>query len=55
MPMIFGAPVNAWWGDNEDRDLLIGTLKHGYGKYAVIASDRKPYAFVNNCSRGANI
>ncbi|KAJ3090278.1 choline dehydrogenase 7 [Physocladia obscura] len=39
MPMILGAPVNAWWSDNEDRDLLIGTLKHGYGKYAVIASD----------------
>ncbi|KAJ3355013.1 hypothetical protein HDU83_004184 [Entophlyctis luteolus] len=39
MPVILGAPVAAWWGENEDRDLLIGTLLHGYGKYAQIASD----------------
>ncbi|KAJ3378317.1 choline dehydrogenase 7, partial [Entophlyctis sp. JEL0112] len=39
MPVILGAPVTAWWGENEDRDLLIGTLLHGYGKYAQIASD----------------
>ncbi|KAJ3031256.1 UNVERIFIED_CONTAM: choline dehydrogenase 7 [Siphonaria sp. JEL0065] len=39
MPLILGAPLTHWWGDDEDRDLLIGTLNHGYGKYAEIASD----------------
>ncbi|ORY40365.1 hypothetical protein BCR33DRAFT_740236 [Rhizoclosmatium globosum] len=39
MPMILGAPLTPWWGEDEDRDLLIGTLTHGYGKYAQIASD----------------
>ncbi|KAJ3060867.1 choline dehydrogenase 7, partial [Podochytrium sp. JEL0797] len=39
MPMILGAPLTHWWGDDEDRDLLIGTLNHGYGKYEAIATD----------------
>ncbi|KAI8622186.1 SNF2 family N-terminal domain-containing protein [Chytriomyces sp. MP71] len=39
MPPILGAPLTPWWGDDEDRDLMLGTLKWGYGKYAAIASD----------------
>ncbi|KAI8828551.1 SNF2 family N-terminal domain-containing protein [Chytriomyces cf. hyalinus JEL632] len=39
MPPVLGAPLTPWWSDNEDRDLMIGTLKWGYAKYAAIASD----------------
>jgi len=29
-----------WWGNNEDRDLLIGVHNHGLGKYAPVRTDR---------------
>lgn len=25
-----GNPPADWWGDSEDRDLLLGICKHGY-------------------------
>lgn len=28
-----------WWTDREDKDLLRGTWKHGFGKYALIKKD----------------
>ncbi|KAJ3218851.1 choline dehydrogenase 7 [Dinochytrium kinnereticum] len=39
MPIIQGAPPAPWWGPEEDRDLLIGTLRHGYQQYEKIAAD----------------
>jgi hypothetical protein len=39
MPLVLGLPPTPWWGEDEDRDLLIGTLKYGYQQYAEIASD----------------
>ncbi|KAJ3099729.1 Chromodomain helicase DNA binding protein [Phlyctochytrium bullatum] len=39
MPFIQGAPPAPWWGPDEDRDLLIGTLRHGYQQYEKIAAD----------------
>ncbi|KAI8854416.1 SNF2 family N-terminal domain-containing protein [Chytridium lagenaria] len=39
MPFIQGAPPAPWWGADEDRDLLIGTLHHGYQQYVKIAAD----------------
>ena len=32
MPNIPGNPLNEWWGEEEDRDLMIGVVKHGYGQ-----------------------
>jgi hypothetical protein len=39
MPTVIGAAPTEWWGENEDRDLLIGTLKYGYQQYSAIAAD----------------
>ncbi|KAI9359264.1 SNF2 family N-terminal domain-containing protein [Zopfochytrium polystomum] len=39
MPHVIGAPPRPWWGEAEDRDLLIGTVRHGYGQYSLIFSD----------------
>lgn len=34
VPKILGAPPAAWWGPDQDRDLLIGICKHGYQQYS---------------------
>ncbi|KAJ3102292.1 choline dehydrogenase 7 [Phlyctochytrium planicorne] len=39
MPFIQGGTPAPWWGPDEDRDLLIGTLQHGYQQYEKIAAD----------------
>ena len=33
IPEIVGAPMPAWWGSDEDRDLLRGVIKYGYQRY----------------------
>ncbi|TPX32804.1 hypothetical protein SmJEL517_g04133 [Synchytrium microbalum] len=33
VPVIQSTPPAPWWGLDEDRDLLIGVVKHGYGQY----------------------
>jgi hypothetical protein len=30
MPVIVGGSPAPWWGQDEDRDLLIGICRHGY-------------------------
>ncbi|EGF78368.1 hypothetical protein BATDEDRAFT_35805 [Batrachochytrium dendrobatidis JAM81] len=30
IPKFLGAPPAPWWGDSEDKDLMIGICKHGY-------------------------
>eukprot|EP00842_Homolaphlyctis_polyrhiza_P001258 jgi/Hompol1/2132/HPOL_002827-RA len=30
IPKFLGAPPAPWWGDAEDKDLMIGVAKHGY-------------------------
>lgn len=32
-------PPAPWWGAEEDRSLLLGTYKHGFGRYDEIRSD----------------
>jgi len=32
-------PPAAWWNETCDRALLLGTLKHGYGKFDLIRAD----------------
>ena len=39
LPSIPGYYPTSWWGVEEDRDLLIGVQKHGYGKYKEIRFD----------------
>ncbi|KAJ3333445.1 choline dehydrogenase 7 [Blyttiomyces sp. JEL0837] len=39
LPEVLGAPPTVWWGLEEDRDLLRGTLRYGYQQYNLIASD----------------
>ncbi|KAJ3277093.1 choline dehydrogenase 7 [Terramyces sp. JEL0728] len=39
VPKILGAPPAAWWGPEQDRDLLIGICKHGYQQYSKIWTD----------------
>jgi len=43
-PLYLEAPAE-WWTDDHDRALVVGTLKHGYGKYAEIRDDEElPFA-----------
>lgn len=35
-PNVQGRPPGGWWGENEDRDLLRGVYKHGYGNFDAI-------------------
>ena len=30
MPWVSGKPPVCWWGEDADRDILIGICKHGY-------------------------
>ena len=39
IPPIQGTPPAPWWGENEDRDILIGTVRHGYQQYNKIVAD----------------
>jgi len=39
IPFIPGNYPASWWREKEDRDLLIGVLTHGYGKYEMIRYD----------------
>lgn len=37
IPSILGNPPAHWWGEDEDRDLMIGIMKYGYGELFVNA------------------
>ncbi|KAJ3290493.1 choline dehydrogenase 7 [Borealophlyctis nickersoniae] len=39
IPTIHSNPPARWWGEDEDRDLLIGVCKHGYQQYEKIRKD----------------
>ncbi|KAI8096416.1 SNF2 family N-terminal domain-containing protein [Halteromyces radiatus] len=39
IPKVTGTPPSDWWGDNEDRDLLLGICKHGYQQYLTMRND----------------
>ena len=39
-----GHPPAYWWGEDEDRDLMLGVLKYGYGQYDKIRAD-EAYCF----------
>ncbi|KAG0788881.1 hypothetical protein G6F16_006870 [Rhizopus arrhizus] len=39
IPRVTGSPPASWWKSDEDRDLLLGILKHGYQQYLSIRSD----------------
>ncbi|KAI8331392.1 P-loop containing nucleoside triphosphate hydrolase protein [Chlamydoabsidia padenii] len=39
IPKVTGTPPADWWGDNEDRDLLLGICKHGYQQYLTMRND----------------
>ncbi|KAJ1559771.1 hypothetical protein HK096_011143, partial [Nowakowskiella sp. JEL0078] len=44
MPTVLGNLPAHWWGENEDKDILLGVLKYGYGKYDPIRTDEE-YCF----------
>ena len=45
IPELYAEPLSAWWTEAHDRALVVGTLKHGYGKYAEIRDDDElPFA-----------
>ncbi|ORX61446.1 hypothetical protein DM01DRAFT_1395195 [Hesseltinella vesiculosa] len=39
IPKVSGALPVDWWGDDEDRDLLLGIVKHGYQQYLTMRND----------------
>ncbi|CAO3638143.1 unnamed protein product [Cunninghamella blakesleeana] len=39
IPKVTGNPPSDWWGDDEDRDLLLGICKHGYQQYLTMRND----------------
>lgn len=39
IPKVTGSPPAKWWGEDEDRDLLLGICKHGYQQYLDIRND----------------
>lgn len=39
IPHVTGSSPVPWWKANEDRDLLLGILKHGYQQYLAIRND----------------
>ncbi|KAI8364631.1 SNF2 family N-terminal domain-containing protein [Radiomyces spectabilis] len=39
IPKVTGSPPSDWWGDNEDRDLLLGICKYGYQQYLTMRND----------------
>lgn len=41
IPKMMGSLPAVWWGDQEDRDLMIGICKYGYLQYAKIWADQE--------------
>jgi hypothetical protein len=41
IPKVTGSLPCDWWGDSEDRDLLLGICKHGYQQYLSMRNDRE--------------
>ncbi len=39
VPELYADPLADWWTEDHDRALVVGTLKHGFGKYAEIRDD----------------
>jgi hypothetical protein len=39
IPKVTGLPPAKWWGENEDRCLLLGICKHGYQQYLAMRND----------------
>ena len=39
IPELYADPLADWWTEDHDRALVVGTLKHGFGKYAEIRDD----------------
>lgn len=39
IPKVTGSPPAPWWGENEDRCLLLGICKHGYQQYLAMRND----------------
>ncbi|KAI9491153.1 SNF2 family N-terminal domain-containing protein [Zychaea mexicana] len=39
IPKVTGSAPAPWWGDDEDRDLLLGICKHGYQQYLAMRND----------------
>lgn len=45
IPELYAEPMASWWTEDHDRALVVGTLKHGFGKYAEIRDDPElPFA-----------
>ncbi|KAI9278311.1 SNF2 family N-terminal domain-containing protein [Phascolomyces articulosus] len=41
IPKVTGSSPAPWWGDDEDRDLLLGICKHGYQQYLAMRNDKE--------------
>ncbi|KAJ3044119.1 choline dehydrogenase 7 [Rhizophlyctis rosea] len=39
IPRVAGRPPVSWWGEEADRDLLLGICRHGYQRYDQIRMD----------------
>ena len=39
IPELHAEPLAEWWTEDHDRALVVGTLKHGFGKYSEIRDD----------------
>ncbi|KAI8883742.1 hypothetical protein K501DRAFT_86912 [Backusella circina FSU 941] len=39
IPKVTGSPPVSWWGEDEDRSLLLGIYKHGYQQYLAMRND----------------
>ena len=39
IPELYAESMAPWWTEDHDRALVVGTLKHGFGKYAEIRDD----------------
>jgi len=45
IPELHADRLSDWWTEDHDRALVVGTLKHGFGKYAEIRDDAElPFA-----------
>ncbi|KAI9346673.1 SNF2 family N-terminal domain-containing protein [Pilaira anomala] len=41
IPKVTGSLPCDWWGESEDRDLLLGICKHGYQQYLTMRKDKE--------------
>ncbi|KAI9244805.1 SNF2 family N-terminal domain-containing protein [Sporodiniella umbellata] len=41
IPKVNGSLPCDWWGESEDRDLLLGICKHGYQQYLTMRKDKE--------------